>query len=271
MMTISEREFMQLVDYVKDNYGINLVEKKVLIVARLQNILVQKGFNSFSEYYNYVITDKTGEAVISLVDKITTNYTFFLREADHFDYFKKAVLPYLISRYSKNKDLRIWSAGCSTGEEPYTLAMCIDEYFDSKKDEWETKVLATDISKKVLDVAKEGIYSNEQIKSIPPSWRLNYFKKIDGQNSMVVEKIKNEVIFRTFNLMNDKFPFMKKMHVIFCRNVMIYFDPHTKMNLVNKFYELIEPGGYLFIGHSETLNPYETGFKLIKTGIYRKE
>ncbi|SPF49296.1 Chemotaxis protein methyltransferase [Candidatus Desulfosporosinus infrequens] len=238
--------------------------------GRLSNVLVEKNFASFSEYFDYIIADKTGDAVVTLIDKITTNHTFFMREIDHFNYFKEKVLPQLMSR-SKNKDLRIWSAGCSSGEEPYTLAMLIDEFFGIDKKWWDTKILATDISSKVLDIAVKGIYNNEGIAKIPAYWKLNYFEKLENEKSVLVPKIRNEVIYRKFNLMDKTFPFKKKFQVIFCRNVMIYFDNQTKIDLVKKFYDSTEPGGYLFIGHSESLHQNETEYKNVLPAVYRKE
>jgi len=271
MVNITDKEYGILTDYILKNYGIKLGNKKrSLVVGRLQNTILQQNFSSFSEYYNHVASDKTGDAVATLVDKITTNHTFFMREPDHFYYFRDNVLPYLASTV-KNKDLRIWSAGCSTGEEAYTLAMIMQDYFGPKKPLWDTRVLATDISGKVLDAAKKGEYRNNDIKSLPFNWRINYFTKIDKEKSVIVDKIKNEVIFRSFNLMTPSFPFKKKFHVIFCRNVMIYFDLKTKKELVGKFYDFIESGGYLFIGHSETLKWEETEFKYVMPAIYRKE
>ncbi|KJS20589.1 MAG: chemotaxis protein CheR [Clostridiaceae bacterium BRH_c20a] len=257
--------------YIKANYGIHLKdEKRTLVTGRLHNVLIQNNFSNFSEYYKHIISDKTGEAAAMLINKITTNHTFFMREANHFFYFRDKVLPYLTSMV-KEKDLRIWSAGCSSGEEPYTLAMVIDEFLGNEKMWWDAKVLATDISSKVLEEAHKGIYSSEEIATIPSQWKLSYFKKYDSENYILVDKIRNEVIYRKFNLMDGTFPFKRKFHVIFCRNVMIYFDAQTKCELVNKFYESMEYGGYLFIGHSESLNREETKFKYIMPALYRKE
>lgn len=268
---ITEKEFEQLVTYVKCNYGIDLFEKKALITSRLNNYLNQNNFHSFSEYFNYVSSDKSGQAVNTLLNKLTTNHTFFMREKEHFDYFKNEVLPYLRNKQKENKDLRIWSAGCSTGEEPYTLAMCIADYFGEEKFFWDTKVLATDISTNVLEKASKGIYSNDSIESIPDIWKMNYFKGINTESSIVVNNIRNEVIFKKFNLMDSIFPFKKRFHVIFCRNVMIYFDSQTKKELVNKFYQFTEPGGYLFIGHSESIKFDDTKYKYIMPAVYRKD
>lgn len=271
MIAITDKEFRQLAEYIKFNYGIHLKEeKKALVTGRLYNVLVQHGFNSFSEYFNYIISDKTGTAITTLINKITTNHTFFMREAEHFEHFRDRILPYLKATV-KDKDLRIWSAGCSTGEEPYTLAMILNDFFDKEKAWWDTKVLATDISSRALERAVEGKYLNEQISPLSIDWKIKYFNKLDSETSVVNDKIKNEVIFRKFNLMDSVFPFKKKFHVIFCRNVMIYFDNETKAELVNKFYEATEYGGYLFIGHSESLNRNETRYNYIMPSVYRKE
>lgn len=270
MLGITDKEFKELTEYIRTNYGISLkYEKKALITGRLQNVLMQNNFKSFSEYYKYILSDQTGHAISTLINKITTNHTFFMREPKHFHYFRDIVLPYLTTSV-RNKDLRIWSAGCSTGEEPYTLAMIIDEFLGKEKLMWDTKILATDISSKVIEVAMKGIYNNEEITSLPTKWRLNYFKKIDNKNYELVDKIKKEVIYRKFNLMEESFPFRRKFHVIFCRNVMIYFDKETKYKLINKFYDSMEYGGYLFIGHSESLNSEETRFKYVMPAVYRK-
>lgn len=269
MIAPTDKEFLQLADYIKDNYGINLMEKKALVTGRLTN-LVANNFSSFADYIQHIFADKTGESMVTLINKLTTNHTFFLREAAHFDYFKLTVLPYL-TRNAPDHDLRIWSAGCSTGEEPYTLAMIMADYFGEKKIFWDTKILATDISQKALNTALQGIYTNEQIKPLPMEWKRNYFKAIDQERSGVVDPIRNEVVFRSLNLMNPVFPFKKRFHVIFCRNVMIYFDEPTKRELVDRFYEVTEPGGYLFIGHSETLTRNETRYRSIIPAVYRKE
>ena len=271
MVAITEKEFKQLSDYIKYNYGIHLKkEKMTLVTGRLHNVLQQAGFNNFTDYFNHVISDKSGSAVVTLIDKITTNHTFFMREADHFYYFRDKVLPFL-SNSIKDKDLRIWCAACSTGEESYTLAMLIDEFFGKEKSYWDTKVLATDISEKVLETAKKGIYSNERIAPLPAHWKKSYFVKCNEENSVLTDKIRNEVIYRKFNLTDPVFPFKKRFHTIFCRNVMIYFDSRTKTELISKFYDSLEYGGYLFIGHSESINRDTTRFKYIMPAVYRKE
>lgn len=271
MVTITDKEYKNLTEYIKENYGIYLKEeKRSLVTTRLNSVLTDKNFNSFTDYFNFIISDKTGNAVITLIDKITTNHTYFMREVSHFDYFRDNVLPILKNKV-KDKDLRVWCAACSSGEESYTLAMIMDDFFGKEKFLWDKKILATDISSKVLSIAQQGVYEYERIAPLPHYWRLNYFKKLNEEKYVITDDIKNEVIYRKFNLMEESFPFKRKFHVIFCRNVMIYFDNKTKIELVNKFYDMTEPGGYLFIGHSESLSKEETRYKYIMPAVYRKE
>jgi len=270
MEAITDKEFSELVRFIKQNYGINLSQKRTLVLGRLQHYILQSGFNNFSDYFQHVWNDRSGQAGAILLNKLTTNHTYFLREPQHFDFLERVALPYLAQTETKNKDLRIWSAGCSTGEEPYTLAMIIDSYFAAEKIGWNTKILATDISTAVLEKAQEGVYPSNQLDVLPDLWRKRYFHKIDAENGVVQEKIRKEVIFRRLNLMNETFPFKKKFHLIFCRNVMIYFDAETKRNLINRFYDNTEPGGYLFIGHSESLNRNESRYEFVAPAIYRR-
>jgi chemotaxis protein methyltransferase CheR len=269
MLNLKDSEFRELTFYMKKNYGINLSQKKLLIEGRLSNMVIEKGFSNFSDYLKFVFKDASGIEISTIINKLTTNHTFFMREAEHFKYFRDIVLPYLEAS-SKTKDLRIWSAGCSSGQEPYTLAMIMADYFGTQWSSWNTKILATDISQKVLQEAQMGIYSGESISTMSKYWRLRYFKKIEDEDYQISEEIRNEITYRNFNLMTEVFPFKKKFHVIFCRNVMIYFESKTKMELINKFYDMTEPGGYLFIGHSESVNKDETKYQYIMPAVYRK-
>ncbi len=269
MINLKDSEFRELTGYIKANYGINLIAKKLLIEGRLSNMITERGFDDFSEYLKFVFKDTSGNEVSTLINKLTTNHTYFMREADHFKYFSDTVLPYLESK-AKTKDLRIWSAGCSSGEEPYTLAMIMADYFGMERSMWNTKILATDISQKVLEIAKKGVYTGEAVNTMSKYWMMQYFNKVENENYQITEEIRNEIIYREFNLMNAIFPFKKKFHVIFCRNVMIYFDAKTKMELINKFYDITESGGYLFIGHSESINKNETEYNYIMPAVYRK-
>jgi len=269
-INITDKEFLQIVQLLKDSYGINLSQKKNLIVGRLQNHLHRSNYKSFTDFFNDVVNDKTGELITLLINKLTTNYTYFLRETEHFDYYLQTVLPYITST-EKSRDMRTWSAGCSSGEEPYTIAMYIEDYFGADKHGWNTEILATDISDRVLSLASEGIYLTENLEPLSPAWRTNYFTKLDDENSQVINRLRRNISFRKFNLMDKYIPFKKKFHIIWCRNVMIYFDMQTKHDLVERFYDATEPGGYLFIGHSESLARTETRYNYIKPAIYRKE
>ena len=269
MLEIHEAEFIRLTSYIKNNYGINLINKKTLIEGRLSNIIYDKGFTNFRDYLDFVFADNTGEEIKTLINRLTTNHTYFMRESKHFDFFSSTVLPYL-SDSVKDKDLRIWSAGCSTGEEPYTLIMLIEDYFEKEAAYWDKSLLATDISSRALEIARNGIYKAEDINEVPLHWKYNYFEQLGKDKVMIKESVRNSILFRQFNLMEEKFPFKRKFHVIFCRNVMIYFDQMTKLSLINRFYEALDYGGYLFIGHSETIEKDSTSFKYLMPAVYRK-
>ena len=270
MINISNDDFQRLTEYIKSSYGINLSQKKTLIEGRLSNLLREKGYDNFRDYLEMVFTDSTQQEIALLLDKLTTNHTFFLREKVHFEFFREEVLPYLCAKV-RQKDLRIWSAGCSSGQEPYTLAMIIADYFGREKSDWDTKILATDISNQVLRAATAGIYPADMLQDLPSVWKLNYFKKTENDYYRVIDRLKAELIIRKFNLTEPVFPFKKNFHVIFCRNVMIYFENKTKMDLIHKFYELTEPGGYLFIGLAEGIDRTGNPYRTVMPAVYRKD
>ncbi len=271
MKTITSNEFEQLRHFLYENYGINLTEKKkTLVMSRLNKVLSERKISSYQDYIDLVKTDPSGDIVSELLNRITTNHTFFFRENQHFEFFRKSVLPELEERYGKDKDLRIWSAGCSTGDEPYTLSILMMEHFMLRREAWDLQVLGTDISRRVLDFGKTGIYDLEAIKELPEKWARTYFHKPENGLVQIRDEIRGNVIFRRFNLMNP-FPFKKPFHVIFCRNVMIYFDKKTKRKLTKKFYDALEPGGYLFIGHSESIDLKDLDFTYVRPAIYRKD
>ena len=270
MLSLNENDFRKLITFIKSRYGIDLSQKRQLIVGRLSNTVVSMGYSTFTEYIDHILSQKDPQDIELMLNKLTTNYTFFLRESAHFDYFRDTVLPYL-ERTKRDHVLSIWSAGCSSGQEPYTLSMILKEYFSSKAGNWDTRVLATDISQNALKAASEGIYDEESLSAIPTSWKQKYFKRTNEPGVyQVADVLKNNVIFRTFNLM-DPIRFRLKFDVIFCRNVMIYFDQQTKDALVQRFFNATVPGGYLFIGHSESLNKATTPYKYLMPSAYRKE
>lgn len=270
MKDITDKEFNMIRDYIKSSFGISLGdEKKSLIYSRLRTVLQEHNLDDFTQYYQYLVNDKSGDAVVKFIDKVTTNHTFFMRETDHFDLFRNEALPYVEANYPGN-DLRLWCAGCSSGEESYTLKFIVEDHFRKSGSKWNTEILATDISTTVLDKAVRGVYTNESVNTLPEAWRKTYFDKFDAENQIVKPEIRNGITYRKFNLMNDKFPFKKQFQVIFCRNVMIYFDNETREKLVKKYYDIMEPGGYFFIGHSESLNHTSTQFKYVMPAVYRK-
>ena len=269
MLTMQDHEFRTLVHYMRENFGINLSQKRNLIEGRLGNHLQDSGYQDYQSYLDHVFKDSTGCELANLVNRLTTNHTFFMREATHFDFLRQQVLPEY-ERSLKSKEIRTWSAGCSSGEEPYTLAMLMHDHFGSAKAGWDTKILATDISAKVLDQARQGRYAATVAESLPAGWVNRYFQRSAAGDLEVTAKIKNEIVYRSLNLIQESFPLKKKFHIIFCRNVMIYFDKETKIELVRKFYELTEPGGYLFIGHAESIGRDETDFSYVQPAVYQK-
>lgn len=268
---ITDEEFQRISVYMKSNYGIDMSQKKVIINGRLENYLRKGGYSSCTEYLDALKADKTGTLEKMLVNLLTTNHTYFMREFEHFEYFRREVLPWLRTKQSRQKDLRVWCGAASTGEEPYMIAMVLDDFFGLERDQWDKKILATDVSTKVLQQAIAGVYSAEQLKNLPEKWKRHFFKSVAGGSQyMVTDELKREVLFRQFNLM-DPFPFKRKMHTIFLRNVMIYFDEKTKKELLQKVYDALEPGGYLFIGTTETLDRNSIPFQIIKPSIFRKK
>lgn len=273
LMVISDDEFSRLRNLIHQRFGINLTEqKRSLLVGRLQKLMRTLDLQTFSDYYDYLCNDKTEGALSELVNLISTNHTYFNREKDHFDYFSQVALPRIVDKLKreKRKDLRIWCAGCSSGEEPYTLLMLMMEYLGSEYDNWDAGILATDISDRALTVARRGVYATDRVMQLPEQLRRKYFKAAGTGEMAVIDKVKREATFRRFNLMNTTFPFKKPFQMIFCRNVMIYFDQPTREALVSRYHRFTEPGGYLFIGHSETLGRSQTLYRYLQPALYQK-
>jgi chemotaxis protein methyltransferase CheR len=274
MMTITDAEFHSIRDLVYQRFGITLSDqKKSLVVGRLQKILRQHNFRTFKQYYDMLVADKTDKSISELANQITTNHTFFFREPEHFDFFRNTILPWMVQEHKQkhNNDLRIWCAAASSGEEPYTLIISLLEYFGADYKNWDCGLLATDVSEKALLAAKRGVYDAQRFQGVTPQIISKYFRKQPDGSYAVNEELKKEVTIRRFNLMNKMLPFKKQFDCIWCRNVMIYFDLQTKIDLVNRMYEKTVPGGYLLIGHSETLGKDQTPWKYICPAVYRKE
>lgn len=270
---ISDDEFKLITKHVYTQIGISLNDtKKALVTGRLQKVLRQNKFSTFSEYYEHLISDKTGRELSLLADTISTNYTFFWREKDHFELFAKSALPEIIERRKQagSKELRIWCAGSSTGEEPYTLIMLMKEVLGIDYRNWDAGILATDISDRALKIAKQGIYPAGRLDTLPPKLKSKYFRKISDEEYEVTDDVKKEVTYRRFNLMNKVFPFKKPFDIIFCRNVMIYFDADTRADLCNRFHGVQYPNAYLFIGHSETIDRTRVPYRFIQPAVYTR-
>lgn len=272
-MKLSTQEFHRVSAYVKTHFGINLTEKKrTLIETRLQHIMTSRSYKSYNDYFDHIINDATGKELTELLNSLTTNHTYFMREPEHFKFLTSVILPYILKHHGNEQDFRIWSAGCSSGQEPYSIAMLISEFllkqpFDTSK--WNRQMLATDLSEKALHKAVRGTYSFDEIKGLPKQMLEKYFT-IKDNHYHINHTIQSEIVFRRFNLMNRKFPFKRPFHTIFCRNVMIYFDHETKHKLVEKFYDALVPGGFLLIGHSEFIDKNTSRFDYIKPAVYRK-
>lgn len=268
-MILEEKDFIRLQKYMKQNFGINLEKKHSLVQGRLVNVIIQQGYTSFHDYIEDAINDKTGQMINLLTTRLTTNYSYFMREDVHYDFMAKVALPEWTAKI-RDRDLRVWSAGCSSGEEAYTAAMVINEYFGGKKNGWDTTILATDISDRVLNEAKQATYEEARLERMPKAWRQRYFTPAGGTMLKVKPEITNEVVFGKFNLMDPFTRFGKGFHIIFCRNVMIYFDKPTKTALAKKFCDVLQPGGYLFVGMSETLSGMDPRLVQVSSSTYKK-
>lgn len=273
-VVLSEEDFRLISDIVYKHCKINLhTGKKELVRARLAKRLRQGNFSNFREYLQYVLEDKTGREFSNLIDSLSTNLTSFFREKQHFDFLEDKFLPSLIVRKRKNKDFRIrgWSAGCSSGEEVYSIAITLLEAFEGNG-QWDIKILGTDISTRMLETARKGYYDAERVASVPAQQRNIYLLSKRENNSKVFEvsnALRNIVVFRHLNLM-ESWPLKGPLDFIFCRNVMIYFDKPTQQNLIDRYWDMLDSGGILFTGHSESLTGIKHRFKYIQPTIYMK-
>jgi len=265
---LSDDEFTRFSDLIFAKSGIHLkIEKKSLLQARLGKRLRSCSMASYADYFDYVVEDESGLELVQLIDAISTNFTSFFRETAHFNYLTSRVLPEFKGNGAADRRFSMWSAACSSGEEPYSLAIAMAEAQHEN-----CSILATDISTKVLSVAEKAVYPMDRVEDLSSVYLKRYFQKGMGRSEgyvRVKEHLWEQIIFQRFNLM-DKFPWYEAFDVIFCRNVMIYFNRDTQQELVNKFYECLTPGGYLFVGHSESLANMQHPFQQTATTVYRK-
>jgi chemotaxis protein methyltransferase CheR len=272
MPELTDSEFNQLSQLVYQHAGIHLpLQKKELVRSRLTKFIRSRKLGSFQAYYHSVLEDSSGLELINLLDAISTNMTSFWREPKHFEFLGQELLPAMRQKCKSAPQWRLWSAGCSSGEEPYTMAMVLMDKINHK-DLSAVKIYASDINTQVLNQAQRGIYPISRVEPLSQEWRRRFFQK--GVNQWegfvrVKPEVKQLVEFFRFNLM-DPFRFKEEFDIIFCRNVMIYFEKATQTELVNKFHQCLKPGGYLFIGHSESLCNVSHHFAYVKPTIYRK-
>jgi chemotaxis protein methyltransferase CheR len=270
---LTDAEFKKFSDLIYQQVGIFMkVEKKELLNARLGKRLRACQLDSFQEYFDLISRpDQQKLEFVQFLDSVSTNFTSFFREVSHFDYLKANVLPELVAQKASARDFVFWSSASSSGEEPYTLAMFLNE-FGGQHAGFRYKIMATDISTRVLAMAASGVYPLEQTTKVPNDILKKYFQKGLGSSAgkvKVKDDIRRQVNFQRFNLM-DEFPWHGEMDVIFCRNVMIYFDRQTQEKLISKFYNCLNKGGYLFIGHSESIASLKHDFVQVEATTYKK-
>lgn len=269
-----DSDFKRLSKFIYDNYGINLYpQKKVLVKSRLIKRLAKLNFNNYTDYCDFVLKSEQGKKeAVHMINIISTNKTDFFRESDHFDYLTNTIINEYVNQ-SGRKKLRLWSAGCSSGEEPYTLAMVLYEakqhipFFDFK-------IYASDISTTVLEKASKAIYDTGTLEQIPAIYHSKYLLKSKDKSKeqiRIASNIRNKVTFFRYNILSNKNPFKYPINIIFCSNTLIYFDLKTQANVINKLMDYIRPGGYLFLGHSESLINTDFSLRSVFPAVYQKE
>ena len=263
---LSSREFDQISALAFETAGIDLRNgKRELVQARVGKKIREGRFGSFQEYYQHVESDRTGQGLIALLDALTTNFTSFLREPVHFELLRKKILPGITGQ------IRVWSSACSSGEEPFTIAFSLLEEL-GMQNSGRIRILASDISQRMLDSAERGTYQAERFNDFPKDWLKKYLLRGSGSSEgwhRVKPAVRALIEFRRLNLMETFRP-SQLFHVIFCRNVMIYFDKPTQEQVVNRLAGCLEPGGYLLIGHSESLTGLKHPYQYIQPAVYRK-
>lgn len=270
---LSDRLFEEFAAVIYEVSGIRLLKtKKTMLISRLVGRLRALSLDSFETYYTRVTSDQ-GE-LVHMIDAVSTNKTEFFREDSHFSFLTGYIVPMLHrEKITTDNKLHIWSAGCSSGEEPYTMGMVLAEY--TREHRWfDFEIFATDISTKILAMAKEGIYKDEKIAHIPKNLVERYLLRGRGEQQgqhRVVPELQEKITFAQLNFTLARFPFDTLFDVIFCRNVMIYFDRKTQGELFAKFHDHLKPGGYFFLGHSEMMANVNHGFEKIEPTVYRKK
>jgi len=263
----SRKDFERITNIIYKVSGISLSERKEdMVYSRLARRLRKVGLTTFDDYLNFVSKDSDEQK--AFVNSLTTNLTHFFREEHHFDYLNDVLFPEIFSKFDRR--IRIWSAGCSTGEEPYTLAM-VWEHLKNRPRNIDFKILATDLDTNVIETGKDGIYSNDKLAPVSQEY-MKWFSQTDvctSNQKQVDEQLKQYIHFKQLNLMQE-WPFKGPFQLIICRNVLIYFDKPTQEKLIKRYYDLLEPGGCLILGHSESLGNNRALFDNLGKTIFRK-
>lgn len=274
--SMSEKDFCRLSEFIHKECGIKMTPvKKTMLEARLQKRLRKLKLGTFAEYADYLFSPEGAEQeLVHMIDLVTTNKTDFFREPSHFSYLTQTALPELIRRRvaGDRRKFMIWSAGCSTGEEPYTLAIVLSEFAEQHQG-FNFFILGTDISTRVLEKAASGIYDLESVEPIPAPLKRKYLLRSKDKKKGLVRitpELRERIRFRRLNFMENDFGFREPLDIIFCRNVIIYFDRPTQEKLINRFCQHLIPGGYILMGHSETLHGLDVPLIQAAPTIYRK-
>ncbi|WP_263409914.1 CheR family methyltransferase [Terriglobus tenax] len=267
-LKLSSKDFDRFRKLAYDYCGLAIdTGKESLVASRLTKIMRSLNITSFSDYYDYVVRDSSSDALVAMIDGLTTNYTNFFREPKHFEFLTATIFPALASR----SEFTLWSAACSSGEEPYSLAFAAQEFYGNGGPR--VSLLATDISTKVLARAQDGTYNEKCFTQVPTEMLRKYLQRGIGPasgNYRVKQFIRETITFRRLNLIKPFENFVGSYPLILCRNAMIYFDIPTQQDLVDRFHERLEPGGYLFVGHAESLNNLKHKFEYVQPAVYKK-
>lgn len=271
---LSKRNFEALSKFIYSYSGIKMpLSKSTMLEGRLRRRLRVTGIATFDDYCDYLFNQGGIEReAIYLIDVVTTNKTDFFREPKHFDYMRDVALADILRQFSERR-LRIWSSACSTGAEPYTLAMVMSDYLQSQAPDRDYFILATDLSTDVLQKAQKGIYSSDMMAPVPPEMMRRYVMRATNahrQEMRVAPALRQKVGFARMNLMDAKYPIGDPMHIIFCRNVLIYFDKQTQAQVLTRLCNSLAPGGYLFIGHSETVTGFDLPIRQVANTIFKR-
>ncbi|MDT8411780.1 MAG: CheR family methyltransferase [Vicingaceae bacterium] len=270
---LNDEEFVKLSSFIYSNFGIKLpITKKVLLEGRLQKRIKANQFNSFKEYIDFVFSEEGESEIISMIDQVSTNKTDFFREAKHFDFFREVVLENHL-KFNDRNPIKVWSSAASSGEEIYTIAISIEEFNRQNNSKIDYTVLGTDISLEILQKAQNAVYTEDRVLNIPIEIKRRYFLRSKDKikrTVKIIPEIRKKVRFQRLNLMDDNYAVDSDFDVVFCRNVLIYFDKETQEKVVKKQCSKLRVGGYFFLGHSESILGFDVPLKQIKPTVYMK-